>query len=170
MIPETGTKTKWENLGVGDLGATRQAGTGLKTYALGSCVALMLLDPKTHCVSMAHVALPESSIGPERAKQYPGHFADTAVPALLQAMKRSGACGEHRRYIVKIVGGANVADPKNTFNIGKRNALAIRKALWAQGMGPSAEDIGGSLSRTVSLEVDTGIVFVSSPGRPDWRV
>jgi chemotaxis protein CheD len=113
---------------------------------------------------------PRSPSAPERAESHPGHFADTAIPALLEEMKRQGASGVHRKYIVKLVGGASVADPKNTFNIGKRNALAVKKALWKFGMGPSAEDLGGSISRTVSIDVETGKAVISSPGREDWRV
>jgi len=66
-------------LGVGDLAATATAGAILKTYALGSCVALMILDKKTRCVSMAHVVLPESRISPEKIAKFPGYFADTAT-------------------------------------------------------------------------------------------
>ncbi len=64
-------------LGVGELGATAEPGNGLKTLALGSCVALLVLDPVSHCVAMDHIALPESMVSPEKAKTLPGHFADT---------------------------------------------------------------------------------------------
>ena len=61
-------------------------------------------------------------------------------------------------------------DPNNTFSIGKRNALAIKKVLWQFGMGAIAEDIGGSISRTVCVDVDNGRVRISSPGREDWEI
>ncbi|MEA1996187.1 MAG: chemotaxis protein CheD [Gemmatimonadota bacterium] len=157
-------------MGVGDLGATSHAGEGLKTFALGSCVAVIIMDPKSRCVAMDHIALPESSTSPERAKQKPGYFADTGIPALLQAMKRSGADGNYRGMIVKLVGGANVMDKNNTFNIGKRNVLAIRKILWGYGMGAVAEDIGGQISRTVEVDVDNGRVRIFSPGRDSWEI
>lgn len=157
-------------LGVGELGATAEPGSGLKTLALGSCVALLVLDPVSHCVAMDHIALPESTVSPEKAKTLPGHFADTGIPATLEEMKKAGANGSPRKYIVKLVGGANVMDPNNTFNIGKRNVLAIKKALWKFGMGAIAEDVGGRISRTVTVDVETGTIRVSSPGRPDWEV
>ena len=157
-------------LGVGDIGATNKPGELIRTIGLGSCVAVIILDPLSRCVAMDHVALPESATSPERAKAKPGHFADTGIPILLELMKKNGADGNHRKKIVKLVGGANVMDPNNTFNIGKRNALAIKKVLWQYGMGPIAEDLGGSISRTVCVDVDNGRVHISSPGREDWEI
>lgn len=157
-------------LGIGELGATARPGTGLKTFALGSCVAVLLLDPSTRCVGMAHVALPDSSIKPEKARIRPGHFADTGIPTLLKQMLQAGAGCEHRGYIAKLVGGASVMDPNNTFNIGIRNVSAIKSILNLSGIRIASEDVGRRISRTVSVDVDTGTVLVSSPGRPDWRV
>lgn len=158
-------------LGVGEYGSTVEAGGVVRTLALGSCVAVIFLDRKTRCVGMAHVALPDSKISPERAKERPGHFADTAIPALLAEMeKRAGSVSKGAGLIVKLAGGANVADPNNTFNIGKRNALSIRKVLWKYGLGPVAEDVGGNFSRSVAVYQENGKVILSSPGRSDWEL
>ncbi len=158
-------------LGVGEYGASVVRGSLIKTLALGSCVAVIMLDRKTRCIGMAHVALPDSKISPERAKERPGHFADTAIPALLANMnKQAGMVSKGAGLIVKLAGGANVADPNNTFNIGKRNALAIRKVLWKYGLGPVAEDVGGGFSRSVAVYQETGQVILSSPGRDDWEI
>lgn len=157
-------------LGVGDIGATAMRGESLRTIGLGSCVAVIILDPVTHCIAMDHVALPDSSTSPERAKAKPGHFADTGLPALLQLMAKEGSSPTGRGKIVKLVGGANVMDPNNTFNIGKRNVLAIKKSLWALGMGAIAEDIGGHISRTVQVDVESGRVVISSPSRESWEI
>jgi chemotaxis protein CheD len=77
---------------------------------------------------------------------------------------------DHKKLIVKLAGGSVIMDPKNTFNIGKRNVLAIKKILWEMGLGARKEDIGGTISRTVSVYVDTGRVVISSPGRDDWCI
>jgi len=120
---------------------------------------------------MDHVALPESIVSPERAKQLPGCFADTGIRALIELMKRTaGSFSKPSNLIVKICGGANVADPNGTFNIGKRNALAVKKVLWQFGLGAVAEDVGGSHSRTVTLYRDSGRIVLSCPGRPDWEL
>ncbi len=157
-------------LGLGDMGATRTMGQEIKTLALGSCVALILLDPKTRCIAMVHVVLPDSTIDPQRAEKKPGHFVDTAIPALFQEMEKLGSNARTKGVIVKLVGGANVMDPNNTFNIGTRNVLAIKKGLWKYGMGPLAEDVGGRISRSVAVNVETGIVGITSPGRDPWEI
>lgn len=158
-------------LGVGDYGATVSAGGVIRTMALGSCIALMILDRGTRCVGMDHIALPDSSVSPDRAKQLPGYFADTGIPALIKMMGRvGGSFSKPSSLIVKMAGGANVADPNNTFNIGKRNVLAAKKILWQFGLGAVAEDVGGSHSRTVTLYRDSGRIVLSCPGRPDWEL
>ena len=157
-------------LGVGDFGATNAAGEVVKTMALGSCVAVVMLHPKTRSVGMVHVALPDSSINKDRARERPGYFADTGLPALMREMIRLGCNRQGRDLIIKMAGGARVMDPQNTFNIGKRNILAIKKLLWQQGLGAVAEDVGGKISRTVAVEVDTGRMILSSAGRPNWEL
>jgi chemotaxis protein CheD len=157
---------------VGDLDATNTPGGILKTFALGSCVALMILDPAQKCISMAHVALPESSISPSKAATLPGYFADTAVPALLTRMRQvtNNSLSRNQRLIVKLCGGASISDSNNTFNIGKRNTLALKKALWKENLTVKAEDTGKRFSRTVTLEQSTGIAHIKSPGKKDWKL
>ena len=158
-------------LGVGDYGATVAPEGVIRTMALGSCIGLMILDRGTRFVGMDHIALPDSVVSPERARQLPGYFADTGIPALLNLMKRvGGSLSKPSNLIVKIAGGANVADPNNTFNIGKRNVLAAKKILWQFGLGAVAEDVGGNHSRTVTLYRDSGRIVLSCPGRPDWEL
>jgi len=157
-------------LGVGDLGATNVQGEVVKTLALGSCVAVVLLDPKTRMVGMVHVALPDSKINREMAGEKPGYFVDTGIPSLIKRMTRLGCKGNGKGMVVKLAGGAKIMDPNNTFDIGKRNILAIKKILWANGMGAVAEDIGGSISRSVAVDVDSGRVVISSSGRTNWEI
>lgn len=157
-------------LGVGDFGASNQSGEVVKTFALGSCVSVIMLDPKTRTIGMVHVALPDSSINKVKAHEKPGYFADTGIPALLQQMTRFGCHKRGKGMVIKLCGGANVMDTNDTFKIGKRNALAIKKILWSFGMGPISEDLGGNFSRTVSISVETGQVTLSSPGRPNWQL
>jgi chemotaxis protein CheD len=157
-------------LGVGEFGASKNSGDIVKTYALGSCVAVVLMCPKTRTVGMVHVALPESKINPDKVKTRPGYFADTGIPALMKQMAGMGCDPNGRGFIVKLAGGAKIMDPNNTFNIGKRNALAVKKMLWKYSLGPVAEDLGATYSRTVSVAVSTGEITLSSPGRCDWKL
>ena len=154
-------------LGVGEFAASKQPDDTLKTYALGSCIAVIFMDPKARIIGMDHIALPESRVDAHQAQKCPGYFADTGIPALLRKMSDLGSTAKGKSMIVKLIGGASVLEKNNSFNIGKRNYLAIKKILWKYGMGPRAEDVGGSLSRTVSIDLRTGKAKVSSPNRED---
>jgi len=157
-------------LGIGDFGSTKASGELLKTMALGSCVALIIMDPVSRMIGMDHIALPDSKINKKKAEQTPGYFADTGIAALISEMKKKGMKGSGAKLIVKMVGGAKVMDANNTFNIGKRNIMAIKKVLWKYGMGIRSEDVGGTISRTVSVDSDKGKVSIVAPGKDSWAI
>lgn len=155
-------------IGIGELKISNVAGDVLRSYGLGSCIGLVVLAPRQRTVGMLHVALPESKINLQLAKDQPGMFADTGIPFLLQEMERFGCSISD--MVIKIAGGASVMDPGATFEIGKRNILAVKKTLWRYRLGPVAEDVGDVISRTMSVSVDTGIVTVSSPRKGEWDI
>ena len=157
-------------LGVGDFGATNTNGDRLRTLALGSCIAVIIQDIKSKTAGMVHVVLPLSKTNPEKASAMPGYFADTGITTLLKKMVVMGCSKDRKGKLVKLVGGAQIMDPNNTFNIGKRNLLAIKKVLWRYRLGAVAEDVGGSISRSVSVEMGTGKTIISSPGRGNWEI
>jgi len=153
-------------VGVGEY-ATTQGETGfMKTLALGSCVAVIVLDPDHRCLGLLHVALPDSTINQKRALERPGMFADTGIAKLLESLEAHGY--EGGQLTVKLAGGASIMDPNHTFDIGNRNVLAIRKCLWKHKLGSIAEDVGGNISRSVSIDLGGRTVVVSSPGRGEW--
>lgn len=119
---------------------------------------------------MVHVALPESAINLAKAQTKPGYFADTGIPALIRDMMALGCTGGPKQMIAKITGGSKIMDPNNVFNIGNRNVLAIKKILWKYGVSPRSEDVGGTMSRTVTVNAQTGKITLSSPGIPDWSL
>ena len=155
-------------IGIGELKVSNATGDILRSYGLGSCIGLVVLAPRQRTVGMLHVALPESKINLQLAKDQPGMFADTGIPFLLQEMERFGCSISD--MVIKIAGGASVMDPGATFEIGKRNILAVKKTLWRYRLGPVAEDVGDVISRTMSVSVDTGIVTVSSPRKGEWDI
>lgn len=142
-------------IGLGELAVTRTPGDTIRTLGLGSCIAVVLSHAPTGAVGMVHVVLPESSTNLQKARDLPGYFADTGIDALLGRMNET--THSTGRYLVKLAGGAAVLSNANgtltdTMNIGKRNILAVKKALWKKGLGSIAEDVGGDSSRSVSIE------------------
>lgn len=154
-------------IGVGGIGCSNTSGDVIKTYALGSCMAAILIDLKNNITGMVHIALPNSQINPQKARTAPGYFVDTGIPSLFSLMVSKGSNKKGKGIIVKLVGGASILDTDHTFDIGKRNLLAIKKALWACHMGVLAEDVGGNHSRTVSVSVNSKDVLITSYGRKD---
>lgn len=154
------------DLGIGDL-EVASGDQELKTYALGSCVAVVVWDSAIKAGGMIHIALPEASINPEKAAEKPGYFADTGLPVLFSGMARLGA---HRRTSwVKLIGGASFFDTNNLFDVGRRNLTAVNEYLTKQGFAVAAQDIGGSTSRTVALFLPTGELTISN-GIQRWNL
>jgi chemotaxis protein CheD len=133
---------------------------GFSCLGLGSCIGVCLMDPQSNVAGMAHVMLPEAF--PERPADKPGKFADTAIPELLAQLERAGARRE--RLVCALSGGAQVfkfgAEGTNRMEIGRRNAEAVLKQLNSRGIKPRAQEVGGSLGRTMTLSIDSGIVTV----------
>lgn len=155
------------DIGIGHIKTSATPGDEIKTYALGSCVAVILYDKKTKIAGMIHIALPDSAVNTEKAQSLPGYFADTGLPLLLKEFKKLG--GERKTTIIKIAGGSNIMDENKTFDIGKRNAIAVKRFLWKQGLGVMKEDIGGNISRTASIDIDTGKVILSN-AKEKWEL
>ena len=132
----------------------------LITYSLGSCIGVAIWDPVTHVGGMLHYMLPDSSISPEKAEKNPAMFADTGLPNLFKNAYKLGA--EKKRLTVKVAGGSQLLDDEGTFNIGKRNYLILRKIFWKNGVMIDGEHVGGSLSRTLKLDLCTGRVVVKT--------
>ncbi|MBL8995056.1 MAG: chemotaxis protein CheD [Spirochaetia bacterium] len=150
--------------GIGDTVVSKEPGVCLKTFALGTCVAVVFWDPVTKLSGLVHIALPESSISTEKAHVLPGYFADTGIHQLHRIFLQNGYLEASKSLQVRIAGGAQILDKNETFNIGKRNVLAVKKILWSLGLGPIAEDVGGEISRTVVVERDTGKMTITTPG------
>jgi chemotaxis protein CheD len=154
-------------VGIGEWVVSSDAADTLKTYALGSCVAVLIYDSRLRIAGMIHVALPDSKVDAERALSLPGYFADTGLPVMIEEMKKRGAV--RANVWVKLAGGASVMDPGGFFDIGKRNVLAAKRILWGSSLGPLAEDTGGAKSRTVSFAVSDGGTTISS-GQDQWAI
>lgn len=155
-------------VGIADCIVTNSIETSLVTYALGSCIAVTAYDPVVRVGGLLHFMLPDSELNRNKAKLNPYIFADTGIAALLDRCVQLGA--KRQRIVVKAAGGAQVMDEGGLFNIGKRNQLALRKVPWKTGVLLEAEDIGGTASRTVRLEISTGRLLLRVAGRPEREI
>ncbi|SPE41650.1 putative chemoreceptor glutamine deamidase CheD [Candidatus Sulfopaludibacter sp. SbA3] len=149
-------------VGIADCRIGNVPGQVLATYALGSCIGLAVYDPTTMIGGLLHFMLPDSGIDSTRGRDNPYMFADTGIPLMLEAVCGRGA--SKRRLVVHAIGAAQMMDPQNVFEIGKRNYQAMRRVLWKAGILLQAEAVGGMKSRTVRLEIGTGRVWLQEGG------
>lgn len=154
-------------IGISDMQISHRPEDLLVTYSLGSCIGVTIYDPVARIAGMIHCMLPLSKIDPQKAKNTPCMFVDTGVPFFINEAYRLGA--EKKRIIVKIAGCSSLLDSKGLFKIGERNHTVLRKILWKNNMLIEKQDIGGNISRTVSIEVATGRVVIKSGGK-EWEL
>ncbi len=152
-------------VGVADLRISAIPGERLITYALGSCLGIVVYDPLVQVAGMLHVMLPTGTIDPVKMHDRPAMFVDSGIPMLFKSCYKLGARKE--RMQVKVAGGAHAgpSDAEDRFQIGKRNMIALRKLLWKNGVMIHANDTGGvQTSRTMWVDVESGDVTIKING------
>jgi len=155
-------------VGVSDMKTSKDPEATLVTYSLGSCIGIAIYDPVAQAGGLLHYMLPDSNLDGTKAKNNPFMFADTGIPALFKETYRLGA--KKQRMKVVVVGGAQILDQKGFFNIGKRNHMAVRKIFWKNQVMIDHEDIGGTVNRTIRLDIATGDVHIKVSGRGETTV
>lgn len=149
-------------VGIGDCKVSKNPEDVIVTHALGSCIAVLVHDPVAKVAGLLHFMLPESSLDSGKAESRPYMFADTGIPLLFRNAYQLGAVKP--RMVVMAAGGAQMLDPNGTFNIGQRNHTAMRKIFWKAGVIVHKEEIGGTSSRTVRINVESGRVQLRTAG------
>ncbi len=135
----------------------------LITYSLGSCVGVAIYDPECCIGGMLHSMLPLGSSDPVKSQARPCMFTDSGIQLMLTEMFRLGA--RKSNLIVKVAGGATMLDSKEFFRIGERNVAVVRKLMWKNGILIQNMETGGSVSRTMSLHMNSGITTIRSNGQ-----
>lgn len=157
-------------VGVSDLKVSSNVQEEIITHALGSCLGITAYDPVARVGGLVHVMLPLSKADPAKAKVKPAMYVDSGLGLLLNKIYELGAQKKNLEIIV--AGGASMKknDDDDYFKIGKRNFTVLRKLLWKNGFMIAKQDVGGSISRTMTLSIADGIVTINkqpinSPGR-----
>lgn len=149
-------------VGIGELFVSRDPRDLLVTHSLGSCIGLTLYDPVAGVGGMLHAMLPLSSADPRRSARDPAMYTDSGVTALLQGLFDMGA--RRRSLVACAAGAANNTDTEDLFRIGERNQMVLRKLLWKNDILLTGEDVGGTASRTLFLDMSTGDTLLRSGG------
>jgi len=152
-------------VGVGDCRVAAPPAGSVSTYALGSCLALVVYDWRLRVGGLLHVMLPDSSIDPAKAGTNPFVYVDTGVPRLFRRLEELG-CSKHSVRCC-VTGGASMMADSSHFEIGKRNYLALKKTLWRLGVFADHEDVGGTESRSVRLDLESGRIDLRKGARAE---
>ncbi len=142
-----------------------QKGEELITYALGSCCGICLYDPNIRLAALIHLMLPSNL---ETGRENTMAYADTGIRETLKQMEAKGA--RRARISAKVAGGAKmfaVSGSGSLGNIGQRNIESVHKVLRAENIRLVAEDVGGSVARTLSFDPATGRATIRSYGKAD---
>ena len=150
-------------VGIADMKLASKSGM-LVTYALGSCIGICLYDPVAKLASLVHIMLP---INMETGRKNVYKYADTGIRAALKEMESRG--GAARRIVAKIAGGAKMFEVSGGTlgNIGQRNIDSVRMNLKKEGIRLLAEDVGGTVARTLLFDTVSGQGCIRSYGRPE---
>ncbi len=136
----------------------------LITYALGSCIGLCFQDPALRLGALLHVMLPMNL---EAGRKNAFKYADTGIRETVRQMTAQGALKS--RITVKIAGGAKMFEVTggSLGNIGQRNIESVHTILRQEGIRLIAEDVGGTVARTLLFDVASGQGCIRSYGRQD---
>jgi chemotaxis protein CheD len=135
------------------------ADTRIRTL-LGSCVAIVFWHPVRRVGGMSHCLLPtadreQGASGPDP------RYVDDAVRLLCDEAVRERT--NPADYHIKLFGGADMftkLGATNKTRIGTKNADMAIRTLTALGLGVVAQDIGGTVYRSVIFDVADGHVWV----------
>ncbi len=155
-------------VGVSDMKVSNDPDATVITYSLGSCIGVAIFDPVVKAGGILHYMLPESSLAEDKARKNPYMFADTGIPVLFKEAYKLGA--KKQRMKVAVIGGSQILDQKGFFNIGKRNHTALRKMFFKNNVMINYEDVGGSVNRTVKLELTTGDIYNKISGHGEVKI
>lgn len=150
-------------VGIADMKLLQGEGT-LITYALGSCIGLCFHDPKLRLGALLHIMLP---LNMEAGRTHPLKYADTGIKETLKQMEAKGA--SRSRMTVKIAGGAKMFEVSGAGlgNIGQRNIESVHTILKRENIHLVAENVGGTVARTLLFDVGSGQGCIRSYGQKD---
>ncbi|RLG77005.1 MAG: chemotaxis protein CheD [Thermoprotei archaeon] len=140
-------------VGIGGYAIDKSPGK-IATWALGSCIAIILYDPYTSTGTLAHCLLPS----PFKGADLPTKYVSTAIPYLLRKLEELQI--PSRRLQAALVGGANILNLNNGPNIGRSNVIKARFLLERLHIPIVATDVGGTSGRNVVLDLGTGTIYV----------
>ena len=135
-------------------------------YGLGSCVAVIMYDPKAMVGGMLHALLPTQIKIESPVTSLPTKFVDQGIAKLLNDIYDLGAKKSNLR--VFLCGGAKVIRAttyNDSLNIGQRNVDMARYVLKQNRLRIRSEAVGGETGRTIKFYMKDGHITIKTLGK-----
>jgi chemotaxis protein CheD len=125
----------------------------LQSKAIGSCVAIVAYDATKNVGALAHVMLPGRA--PAKKSVEKTKYTANAIDAIVNEMSKLGSKKDDIEVV--LVGGGNILKREDD-TICKDNIESALKLLSEKQLKVRAQAVGGTARRSVSLDVEHGIV------------
>ncbi len=136
--------------------AIASAPDSLTTNGIGSCMVICLYSQKYKIGAMLHCMLPRS----EKDTSNPYRCIDTALDSVVVQLLHRGI--KISDLTAKLVGGAQMfVTHEPQLSIGQRNIDETKRLLETMGISVVASDVGGSIGRSLTFNIDTGLISIS---------
>ncbi len=141
---------KIDEVATGDV-RTGRPGTAFVASALGSCVAVAAVDPRTAVGGIAHVMLPGRSRPGSAAERL--RYAEDAIDELMLQLDSLGA--DRENLWIVLAGGGNVLNrPGDTVCLS--NIRSVTESLSRRGLTVVNRSLGGTKRRRFMLDIAAG--------------
>lgn len=143
------------------------SGEGRVRTILGSCVAFVLWHPARRLGGMCHFVLPEHLGAPDGLN---GRYADDALALLARSAERAGT--RLTDYRAWAFGGGNMFPGYTSHQplVGDRNVEAARRLVSTYGLSLQGADLGGTVYRSVTLDLASGAVTATPSNVANFQV
>ena len=143
----------------------------LECSGLGSSVIVMLFDSIAHCVGVSHAMLPVSP--KDKPIDRMGKYVDLAIRELVEQLVAHGADRDNLNAV--IVGGSQMFAHRTSliddrWSLGARNVNAATATLSELNIKICGTDTGGSLPRTVVIDLELGEIRCRSFSENEYVV
>jgi len=146
-------------VGLGGYAISNSQGDILVTHGLASCIAVAVYSPSKKVSGMVHIVLPSPPPN-QMFSSGPYYYAATGIPLLINRMCSEYGCLKSN-LCIGIFGGADSIREEDFFMLGQKNKDMVEKVLKGLNLSYDASETGGTVSRTLEMDVETGIVKVS---------
>ncbi len=146
-------------IGLGEYVITDDESETLITHALGTCIAIIMHCPNSKLTGMAHIVLSKKPGNVHLREVREAYYVDDFLPRMLLHFKNQAHCNMKDIHCT-LIGGAVAKRKSDFFKIGEENVQTAKKILDDYGVYYDDDETYGRVSRTVSIEIQTGKVTI----------